>query len=70
MGKKFKVMRGKIVEIGLSIDQFADAVGISRPSMSNKLRGVSKWNYEEMKKIRSYLKDRGIDITVDELFEI
>lgn len=45
-----QALRGKVVEVFGTIGKFADAFGITRTQMQNKLNGKSGWSLEDVQK--------------------
>jgi transcriptional regulator with XRE-family HTH domain len=65
----FRNLRGEIVRSGLTIEQFADEIGVSRNTMSCKLNGKIPFNLVEIKKILEFFKQNGnTDVTTEYLF--
>jgi transcriptional regulator with XRE-family HTH domain len=65
----FRNLRGEIVRSGLTIEQFADEIGVSRNTMSVKLNGKIPFNLVEIKKILEFFKQNGnTDVTMEYLF--
>lgn len=46
----YRKLRGKIKEIFGTQDSFADAIGMSKATLSYKLNGLSEWSQEEIDK--------------------
>jgi transcriptional regulator with XRE-family HTH domain len=65
----FRNLKGEIVRAGLTQEKFADEIGISRNTMSNKLKGKHPFNLVEIKKILEYFKKVGSEnVNVEYLF--
>ena len=60
-------LRGKIAGERLTQDDFADILGITRQSMSNKLNGRNQFTALEMAKISNYFKEKGKPYLVNEI---
>ena len=54
---------------GLTLEDLAKAVGISRVSVSNKLAGKYDWTLPEMVRLKNYFNELGSGVTLDYLFD-
>lgn len=63
--EKFKKLRGKILERGLTHSQMAKEMGINSSTFSAKINGQTDWTRTEMIMIRSLL-----DLTPNEFYAI
>lgn len=48
--------------------EMAEKMGISSAGFSQKIKSPEKFRLDEMAKVKEYLKDNGIDVTIDEIF--
>jgi transcriptional regulator with XRE-family HTH domain len=65
----FRNLKGEIVRTGLTQGQFADAIGISRNTLSNKLKGKHPFDLVEIKKILEFFRKNGSEnVNVEYLF--
>lgn len=63
--EKFKRLRGKIIERGLTHQQMAKLMGINSSTFSAKINGQTDWTRSELLMMRSIL-----DLTPNEFFAI
>jgi len=62
------VLRGKIAEQRLTQDEFADAIKLSRQTLSQRLKGTNEFKGSEIVRIIKYFESKGKHYTVEELF--
>ena len=54
---------------GLTNDDLAKELGISRQSIINKLHGKFDWTLPEMVRLKNYFNEKGSNISLDYLFD-
>jgi len=62
------VLRGKMAEYGLTVNDLARIAGVSYQAMLNKLHGRTEFTVGEAKKILRYFNSQGDKLTFESLF--
>lgn len=50
MCKNGRMFRGLLLARGMSTDELASGIGISRAALNNRIRGLTPWNWPEVVK--------------------
>jgi len=65
---KKRKLRSKLVAVNLNQYKLAEIIGISNQSMSNKMTGKTDFSQSEISQILNILKDRGLEVTYEDIF--
>ena len=64
----FRNLRAEMARYGISTEELAQAIGISRQALSSKMNGKTRFMLEEVRAVRDYINGKGGNFTADELF--
>lgn len=68
---KYPNLQAEIARLGITVVSLADALGISRQALYNKLRGTTDFTLTELRLIQDYLsKEAGGGFALDYLFKV
>ena len=68
--KKKNVLKGEMAKYGVSIVKLAEATGISKSALWNKINGKSDFTLSEVIRILAFFDKLGESHTVESLFNI
>jgi transcriptional regulator with XRE-family HTH domain len=66
--RKHQVLYKEVGNLGYTIEEFADKLGISGASFSNKLNGKTEFTLSEVKYILDFFESKGINYNFEYLF--
>ena len=64
-GTTYRSLRAELVRRGMTLDDLAKILGVSRVSIQNRFSGAVEWSLQDCIKIQDALKT---DISIDDLF--
>ena len=64
---KLNKIKGYRNMLGLTQDEFADAVSITTRTYYNKEKGISQFTVDELLRIKDYLNSKEIEVTLEDL---
>ena len=67
---KYPNLQAELARLGVTVASLADALGISRQALYNKIRGKADFTLADINLIKDYLNEKaGGELTLDYLFK-